>query len=97
MSEINMDASTEELVLIEKIMIRAFKKPEIRVITTKLFLMMDITAAHCNGCRLDLKKFLDAPDAEFFHDVVGIMYHLSRETGKLKEPFEPRCAYVTHV
>lgn len=53
---------------------------------------MDITAAHANGCELDLQKLLDAPDGDFGHDVFGIRRHINRETGELENCFLPRCA-----
>ena len=31
-------------------------------------LQMDITACHLNGCPLDLKKLLQAPDKDLVHD-----------------------------
>jgi hypothetical protein len=53
---------------------------------------MDITATHCNGCPLDLEKFLAAPDGDFGHDVFGIRHHINRRTGELENMFLPRCA-----
>lgn len=53
---------------------------------------MDITAVHCNGCPLDLKKLIEADDFNFAHDVFGIRNHLNRETGQLEDCFLPRCA-----
>lgn len=54
---------------------------------------MDITAAHANGCELDLQKLLDAPDGDFGHDVFGIRRHINRQTGELENCFLPRCAH----
>jgi hypothetical protein len=54
--------------------------------------MMDVTATHSNGCRLDLQKLHDAPDFDFAHDAFGIRQHLDRDTGKLQHCFLPRCA-----
>lgn len=56
--------------------------------------MMDITAAHCNGCALDLDKLAEAPDFDFVHDVWGISRHINRRTGKLEDCFAPRCAFI---
>lgn len=53
---------------------------------------MDLTAAHCNGCRLDLGRLAAADDFNFAHDVFGIRRHLNRETGKLENCFMPRYA-----
>lgn len=54
-------------------------------------IQMDIEATHCNGCPLDLDRFLAFPDFDFLHDVCGIRDHLSRKTGKLGDFFLPRC------
>ncbi len=59
---------------------------------TMLDLTMDIEAAHCNGCPLDLAKFLAFDDANFSHDLGGIRRHINRETGELGDCFLPRCA-----
>jgi hypothetical protein len=54
---------------------------------------MDITACHCNGCRLDLQKLLDAPEGDFGHDVLGIRKFIDRTTGEInRKAFQPRCA-----
>lgn len=56
-------------------------------------LEMDITACHCNGCPLDLKKLLAFPDADFGHDVFGIRRYIDRDTGKIDPArFVPRCS-----
>ena len=54
--------------------------------------LMDIDAAHSNGCPLDFEKFLGAPDFDFTHDVAGIYRHIDRESGKLGGYFIPRCS-----
>lgn len=51
--------------------------------------MMDITATHNNGCKLDLPRLYAATDGDFAHDVFGIREHLNRDTGML-ECFTPR-------
>ena len=58
----------------------------------RLDVMMDITAAHCNGCPLKLSELLGADDFNFSHDVFGIMRHIDRMTGKLTDFFTPRFA-----
>lgn len=97
MAGVNFEASTSDLLLIEKIAVRARKTEELKIAISQLHLMMDITAVHCNGCPLRLEELLNAKDTDFFHDVVGIMNKLDRPTGKLRDLFEPRCAYATHV
>lgn len=55
-------------------------------------LSMDIADLHVNGCPLDLDRFLAAELFNFVHDIAGIMRHLDRETGQLKNCFLPRFA-----
>ena len=55
-------------------------------------IMMDLKACHCNGCPLDLKKLLNAPDDSFGHDTYGIRRFISRTTGQMPDTFLPRCA-----
>lgn len=55
-------------------------------------LVMDLTACHCNGTPLDLRKLLKASEADFGHDVFGIRKYLNRRTGDMKDGFSPRCA-----
>lgn len=54
--------------------------------------LMDIEAAHCNGCPLDLAGLLAADKGTFGHDVFGIRRHIDRNTGKLGGCFLPRTA-----
>jgi hypothetical protein len=56
----------------------------------KLSLTMDVTACHCNGCPMDLARWLAADDFNFGHDFSGIHRHLSRTSGKLENCFLPR-------
>lgn len=57
---------------------------------SKLELVMDLSATHAGGCRLDLKGLLRAPEHELIHDVFGIGRHINRKTGKLENCFVPR-------
>lgn len=54
--------------------------------------VMDLTATHCNGCPLDLKRMAEADDFNLAHDVYGIANHLDRDTGRLSPKFLPRFA-----
>lgn len=56
---------------------------------------MDITACHLNGCPLRLGALLEAEAASFAHDVGGIIANLDRETGRLRNHFQPRFARPT--
>lgn len=55
-------------------------------------IVMDVVAAHCNGCPLKLEDLLDASDFNFIHDVFGINEHMDRKTGRLLHHFLPRFA-----
>ena len=52
--------------------------------------MLDITACHCNGTPLDLLGLIKASEQDFVHDITGIHAHIDRQSGKLKDLFEPR-------
>lgn len=78
---------------ITSIVDRAWDSPKHNVrhvYSEKMDLMMDITAAHCNGNKLRLRDLLEADDFNFFHDIYGIAKHLNRTTGKLEGWFRPR-------
>lgn len=53
---------------------------------------MDITAIHCNDLKLDLQGLLNADEANFGHDVLGIRRYIDRNSGTLTGFFVPRCA-----
>ena len=54
--------------------------------------MMDIAAAHSNGCPLKLDELIKTDDGTFGHDVFGIRRHINRTTGELQDCFLPRLA-----
>lgn len=89
MNDINWSTTKEDTLTINAIADRAmnlgFQHP-------KMEILMDISAAHANGCPLRLKDLLDADDFNFMHDIVGIRKHLNRETGQLDGRFLPRFA-----
>lgn len=87
METINWSTTKKESILITKIVKRAVKKyPDLESTDT----MMDITATHCNGCRLKLAQLLETDDFNFAHDIFGIVNNIDRNTGKLKNCFLPR-------
>lgn len=94
MAEVKFSASLAEHAMIGEIVKRAHRIfPEIfSAGRDGLDLRMDLDATHSNGCPLDLQKLLDAPEFDFIHDLGGIVRHLDRETGALKDHFWPRCA-----
>lgn len=63
---------------------------------SKIDIIMDIEAVHCNGNPLRLNDLLDAPNFDFAHDVFGIQQHLDRRTGKLQNCFVPRYSARTN-
>jgi len=56
-----------------------------------LSLAMDLEACH-SQCPLDLPGLLAAKDGDFAHDVGGIVRHIDREDGTLRDCFVPRCS-----
>lgn len=95
--QLSFSASTVDAAVIKQIVDRAWQvSKDARAGVKKLDFMMDLTAAHCNGCPLDLDDLLHAPHFDFVHDVFGIYRHLNRETGKLEDCFVPRCAMRQH-
>ena len=88
---INWDLSLEEEVLVGKIAEKAIK--QVKLIypkISKLDLIMNIVAVHNENGKLRLEDWLNADDQNFYHDIFGIMRHIDKETGKLKNFFEPR-------
>lgn len=91
----NLDVSEADRDTIVKIAERftAYMKqhhPKMKVLRPDLD--MDIAATHLNGCELNLQELLEFPDFSLIHDVTGIVRHLDRRTGALKNSFRPRCA-----
>jgi hypothetical protein len=93
----NWSASKKDLDTIEMIVDRAENMyQELNNIgINAATIMMDITAAHCNGCPLDLVGLFAADNRDFFHDIHGIMKHIDRRTGKLTDCFIPHYARRT--
>lgn len=58
----------------------------------KIDIVMDLCYCIESGCDLDLERLLNADDSNFNHDIIGIHYHLNRETKKLDNCFLPRFA-----
>ncbi len=83
-------ATKGDAALIGQIVQRAIR--ETKVYKDRLECEMDLTAAHLNGCPLDLKRLRDAPEYDFHHDISGIRQHIDRNTGTLLNCFLPRCA-----
>jgi hypothetical protein len=82
-------ATRDELELIAAIARRA---SDINPSLSTASVAMALEACHCAGCRLDLKRMLNASDGQLMHDVLGVMTHLDRDTGRLGGCFRPRFA-----
>lgn len=88
---ISWNVTHDEAELIGKIAKRAFPMArEAGIEYDYPDIVMDLTACHANGNPLDLKALLDAPDADFGHDVFGVRRFINRSTGKLGGCFSPR-------
>lgn len=79
--------SKEDFKVIRKIVDRVWKTDHGS--GDKLNLIMDIEATHISR-PLRLKELLEADDANFFHDINGIMRFIDRDTGELTGCFSPR-------
>ena len=88
------NAVKEDMDLISKIAKRAVRVASIKGQFKYNYMtaMMDIEAAHCNGCPLDLERLLNSKDFDFAHDIFGIAAHINRTTGELEDCFVPRFA-----
>lgn len=87
-SRISFSVTKAEAVLIGKIVARA--KSHTRQPFDSMSRSMDITACHANAFPLRLQEFLDADNFNFSHDFWGIVDHLDRTTGELRDCFVPR-------
>lgn len=90
---INFKCTQPEYELIDKIADRA--EPiyrEMKLGDDRRDILMDLTACHCNGCRLNLAGLLTASDLDFGHDVLGIRRYIDRTTGQITGGFFPRYA-----
>ena len=92
MDTVSFDVSPHDWALILQCVARA-KRLYLKnsVALDVLDLNMDLCATHANGCPMDFRKLLDAPDFDFLHDIAGIRRHMNRETGQLENAFLPRC------
>ena len=86
---INWECTREDLDLIQKI---AERSMQYFPTTDKLYLLMNVQATHCNGCKLRLNELLHAEEFDFIHDLTGICRFLNQKTGKLEYEFIPRFA-----
>lgn len=57
----------------------------------RIDVQMSLSAAHLNGCPLDLDKLVEFPLADMIHDVSGIHNNISFVDGSLSRGFLPKC------
>jgi hypothetical protein len=96
MTILNWRVSNTDAALIRKIADRAMTDhPSLEL--THLGITMDVQACHANGTPLDLTALLGFPAFDFTHDIIGIHWHLNRDTGKLEDFFVPRCTARAEV
>lgn len=88
---VNFNVTKEESAIIDRIVKRAVDTLGKKYLSDIMSISMDITACHCNGTTLNLRKLLEADDYNFLHDVCGIMRNINRRTGKIENFFSPRC------
>lgn len=90
---INWDAlSKEEIILIDKIVKRAFNEMTGVWLGADMFSVnMDIAGAHIDT-PLKLQELLESPLRDFAHDVAGIISHFNRVEKRLMKGFCPRYA-----
>jgi hypothetical protein len=81
-------SKTESELIIRIVSRRRMQDPK----CNSLQLNMDLVTCHKNGCPLDLVGLLDASDADFTHDIIGIQEHILRTDGSLQDFFLPRFA-----
>jgi len=62
---------------------------EMEVTFDRFDTMMDISAVHLKT-PIDLDRLLEFDDFNLLHDVFGIIRHVDRETGELKNCFLPK-------
>jgi len=89
---LNLGTTLDELRVIHAIAQRAVTQQD-KELTDLDFIstQMDLELAH-NDHPLKLRALLEAPDSDFWHDIIGIIGNLNRKTGKIENCFAPRCA-----
>lgn len=93
MSNLNFKTDAESLLLIDRIVMRyadLFSKFHGGQSINRFHLMMDLTLVQNSNTPLQLRELLHATDDDFSHDISGIINHLDRNYGELKDLFVPR-------
>jgi len=90
---LDFETSPEDSKKLTQVMLRAASVMNFDLYSVdRLTVCMDLTACHTQGCPLNLEGLLTASTADLVHDVVGIITHIDRKTGKLQNKFFPRYA-----
>lgn len=95
--EVSFSASGYDRALIRGIADRAVTEFAEYGITSKIDVEMDLLATHANGCPMDFEQLSQADSGNFGHDIGGIRRHLDRETGQLRDCFDPRCSFSSKL
>lgn len=69
-------------------LVRGKKRPDHWYLPETMFI--DLAVCHRSCVKLDFKRWLEADDFNFIHDVAGIAKHMDRNTGELTDCFMPR-------
>jgi hypothetical protein len=89
---LNLGTTANEMRTIHKIAKRAVMEQDKELTDLDILsTSMDIELAH-NDQPLKLNDLLNAPESEFWHDILGIIGNLNRKTGKMENCFTPRYA-----
>ncbi len=84
---VSFECSAADHALVEIIIKRAIARDLIPR-RQKTHHTMNLTAAHCNGCPLDLYRMATwERDFDIAHDLYALDKHVSRDTGKITDPF----------
>lgn len=87
---LNWQCSPQDMQLIDDICVRGLAMWAVQgIILDGHLARMDIAACHCNGCPLELMRFLMADSTDFVHDFSGIGRHVDKKSGKLLNDFKP--------
>jgi hypothetical protein len=90
-------ASSTESQQIVDIMLRAASLMNFEHLdSSRLDVVMDLTACHLYGCTMDLAGLLAADPQDLIHDITGILRHIDRRSGQLAGFFLPRYAACQH-
>lgn len=90
-AKLNWHVSGDELLMVDQCVERFHRicrehKKELAIVET----MMDIIICHTQNYKLNFTALLLTSDGDFANDIIGIIKHIDRSTGKLQNGFIPR-------